>query len=94
MHATTSQKVPCTAEVGFVSAEQYWSKGYASESVAAVLQHGHETWGLARIVAITAVDNWGSMAVLDKVPRPDGCVKLAKDGPELKFYVSAPQDPR
>ena len=54
-------------DVGFAFLEQYWSKGYAAESAAAVLAWGREHLRLPRIIAITAPDNAGSIAVLEKI---------------------------
>jgi RimJ/RimL family protein N-acetyltransferase len=54
-------------DVGFAFLERYWSKGYGAESAAAVLEYGHRCLGLERIVAITAPDNHGSMALLNKI---------------------------
>ena len=54
-------------DLGFAFLEAFWSKGYAAESAAAVLAYGRASLGLERIVAITAPDNEGSMAVLHRV---------------------------
>ena len=81
-------------DLGFAFAEQYWSRGYASESAGAVLRHGYETLRLERIVAITAVDNRGSMAVLERIGlHLGGRVKMAEDGPQLNLYVPLPRKP-
>jgi RimJ/RimL family protein N-acetyltransferase len=75
-------------DVGFAFLARYWSKGYASEAAAAVLVHGRTVLGLKRIVAITALENRGSMAVLEKIGlRLEGTIRLADDGPELNLYV-------
>jgi RimJ/RimL family protein N-acetyltransferase len=74
-------------DVGFAFLEQYWSKGYASESAAAVLAYGRDALGIERIVAITAVDNRGSMAVLEKIGLTfERRVKLGGDTKELNLY--------
>ncbi len=54
-------------DVGFAFLERYWSKGYGAESATAVLEYGHRCLGLQRIVAITAPDNHGSIALLNKI---------------------------
>jgi ribosomal-protein-alanine N-acetyltransferase len=77
-------------DVGFAFLTQHWSKGYASESAAAVLEHGRTTLRLGRIVAITSLDNHGSMAVLEKIGlRLERRVQLVSDGPELNLYGPA-----
>ncbi len=44
----------------------YWKKGYATESLKAVLNFGFETLNLHRIQAGCAVNNIGSIKVLEK----------------------------
>jgi RimJ/RimL family protein N-acetyltransferase len=74
-------------DVGFAFLPQYWSKGYAAESAAAVLAHAREALGLTRIVAITAPDNHGSIAVLEKVGlRLERKIRLVEGGPELELF--------
>jgi ribosomal-protein-alanine N-acetyltransferase len=74
-------------DVGFAFLEQYWSKGYAAESAAAVLAWGREHLRLSRIIAITAPDNAGSIAVLRKIGlRFERTVKLTGDSQELRLF--------
>jgi len=75
-------------DLGFAFLAQYWLRGYASEAAAAVLAHGKQVLGLKRIVAITALGNRGSMAVLQKIGlRLEGRIRLVEEGPELNLYV-------
>src|SRR6266513_2745946 len=48
------------ADIGFAFLPAYWSKGYAVESAAAVMNYAQEVLGLNRILAITSLDNEGS----------------------------------
>jgi len=74
-------------DLGFAFLSRYWSKGYAVEAAAAVLAHGQNTLELGRIVAITAPDNRGSIAVLEKIGlRLEGRIKLVENGVELELY--------
>jgi [ribosomal protein S5]-alanine N-acetyltransferase len=74
-------------DVGFAFLEQYWSKGYAAESAAAVLAWGREHLRLSRIIAITAPDNAGSIAVLQKIGlRFERMVTLPGDSQELRLF--------
>jgi RimJ/RimL family protein N-acetyltransferase len=74
-------------DVGFAFLEQYWSKGYAAESAAAVLAWGREHLRLSRIIAITAPDNAGSIAVLQKIGlRFERMIKLPGDSQELRLF--------
>ena len=45
----------------------FWNKGYATESLKAILNFGFETLKLHRIEAGCAVENIGSIKVLEKV---------------------------
>ena len=77
-------------DVGFAFLSRYWSQGYATESAAAVLAHGKEQLQLARIVAITAPDNHGSIAVLEKIGLCfERMIKLTENSPELKLFGPA-----
>ena len=58
-----------TAEVevyyGFF--RDYWGKGYATESAAAVLRFGFQETPLERIVGVTHTENFASQKVLEKI---------------------------
>ncbi len=55
------------AEVWYKIHSDYWKKGYATESLKAVISFGFETLELHRIEAGCAVENIGSIKVLEKV---------------------------
>jgi len=77
-------------DVGFAFLSRHCAKGYASESASAVLVHARQVLRLPRIVAITSPENWGSIAVLEKIGlRFEGMIRLAEHGPELKLFGSA-----
>jgi RimJ/RimL family protein N-acetyltransferase len=79
-------------DVGFAFLEDHWSKGYASEAAAAVLVYGRNTLGIERIVAITAIDNRGSIAVLEKIGLIlERRVRLGDDAKELNLFGLAPR---
>jgi RimJ/RimL family protein N-acetyltransferase len=80
-------------DVGFAFLSPHWSRGYAAESAAAVLNHGRVTLGIKRIVAITSPENAGSIAVLEKIGlRFERRIRLAEDGNELNLF-GPPGDP-
>ena len=54
-------------DVGFAFLEKFWGRGYAYESAEAVMNHGWNTIGLKRIVAITSPENRGSIKLLEKL---------------------------
>jgi RimJ/RimL family protein N-acetyltransferase len=75
--------------VGFAFLESHWSKGYASESAAAVLAYGRQRFGIRRIVAITDPDNLGSIAVVEKIGLAfEKRIRLTPEGPELNLFGS------
>ena len=54
-------------DVGFAFLPRFWSKGYAFESAAAVLQHARSALGLTRILAITSPGNTASIQLLGRL---------------------------
>jgi RimJ/RimL family protein N-acetyltransferase len=74
-------------DVGFAFLSRYWSKGYAAESAAAVLDFGKRRLRLRRIVAITAPQNHGSIAVLERIGlKFERMVRLGADAHELELF--------
>ena len=55
------------AEVWYKIHNSYWNKGYATECLNCVLNFGFENLNLHRIIAGCAVENSGSIRVLEKV---------------------------
>jgi ribosomal-protein-alanine N-acetyltransferase len=75
------------ADVGFAFLSRHCSKGYAVESAAAVLAHASGVLRLRRVVAITAPENAGSIAVLEKIGlKFERTIRLAEHSPELKLF--------
>jgi [ribosomal protein S5]-alanine N-acetyltransferase len=75
-------------DVGFAFLERFRGKGYARESVKAVLAHGRAAFGLQRIAAITDPANVASIRVLEAVGmRFERCVTADDGGPTLSLYV-------
>lgn len=54
-------------EAGWRLARSAWGKGYATEAARAVLAYGFDTLGLPEILAITAVGNLRSQAVMRRL---------------------------
>ena len=55
------------AEVWFQLDYRFWNKGYATESLRKIIDFSFETLKLHRIEASCAIDNIGSVSVLEKV---------------------------
>ena len=74
-------------DVGFAFLSRHWSKGYAAESAAGVLEHGRKHLNLVRIVAITAPKNQASIAVLERIGlKFERLITLKPRGEELKLF--------
>ena len=77
-------------DIGYAFRPAYWSMGYALESAAAVLAHGWQAFGLKRIVAITAPDNAGSKALLNKLGlRYEATIQLSAGQDTDLFAIDA-----
>jgi RimJ/RimL family protein N-acetyltransferase len=76
-------------DIGFALLPRYWSKGYAFEAASAVMEHGRKDLGLARILAITALENEASMRLLRKLGmKYQATVRLEQDRPEVRLFAS------
>ena len=76
------------ADIGFAFLPAYWSKGYAVESAAAVMNYARESLGLTRIVAITSLDNEASARLLARIGlRFERLIKLSEDAEEVKLFT-------
>jgi RimJ/RimL family protein N-acetyltransferase len=78
------------ADIGFAFLPAYWSKGYAVESAAAVMNYAREVLGLTRILAITSLDNEASARLLGKIGlRFERMIKLSDDAAEVKLFTNS-----
>ncbi len=78
-------------DVGFAFLPEFWKRGYAFESAAAVMAYGRNTLGLDRIVAITSPGNDESIKVLVKLGlKFERTIKLSKDGSDVELFAPAP----
>jgi RimJ/RimL family protein N-acetyltransferase len=76
------------ADIGFAFLPDFWSKGYAFESAAAVLADARDVFGLNRVVAIVSPENERSIRVLIKLGFSfERLIRLSENNPELKLYV-------
>ena len=75
-------------EIGFAMLPRHRGRGYTLEAARATVQLGMDSLRLARIVAITAPDNFASMRILEKLGlKFAGLVHFAEDGRESRLYV-------
>ena len=76
-------------DIGFAFLPEFWSKGYAFESAAAVKDYGLSVIGLKRLLAITNNDNEASIRLLEKIGlRFERMIRLTEDSPEIRLYTS------
>jgi len=76
-------------DVGYAFLPPFRSKGYASESAAAVLDYARGVLGLRRVLAVANPDNAGSIRVLEKLGlKFERMVRLAPEEPEIKLFAS------
>lgn len=74
-------------DLGFAFLSAYWSRGYASESAEAMLNHAKSVLGLKRIVAVVAPDNRASIGLLERLGFGfEGMVRMSQDEPEIRLY--------
>ena len=80
-------------DVGYAVLSEFRGRGYAREASEAVLQHGRDTFGLGRIVAVTGVDNRRSIRLLEQLGFVFERTIRWPDGAVVRLYGSGP-DPR
>ena len=77
-------------EIGFAFLPRYRRQGYALEAAQATMRLGTATFGLRRIVAITALDNAASIAILESLGFEfAGLVRFTDDGESRLFVFEA-----
>jgi RimJ/RimL family protein N-acetyltransferase len=68
----------------------YWRQGFATETLAAVIEYGRTTLGLESIVGLTAPHNEASIGILRKLGmRFDRMVQMTDNDPGTALYVPA-----
>lgn len=77
-------------DIGYAFLPQFWRKGYAVESAAAVKNYAGAVVGLKRLVAVTTPDNAESVRVLEKIGLTfERTVRLSDGGEELQLFSTA-----
>ena len=75
-------------DIGFAFLPDFWNRGYAFESAAAVMNDARERLNLSRILAITNQDNESSIKLLQKLGlHVERVIKMSNDAAEL-FLLS------
>ena len=77
-------------DLGFAFLPAYRGQGLASESAAAVLEHGMRVLGMKRIVAIVSEANDPSIKILEKLGmRFERMIRLPGDDEEIRLYATS-----
>jgi RimJ/RimL family protein N-acetyltransferase len=75
-------------DVGYAFLPEYWSSGYATEAVTAILRDARNRLGLTRIAALVNNSNSSSIRLLDKLGFSfAGMVSFHEDEPDARMYV-------
>lgn len=74
-------------DIGFSFLERHWSKGYAYEAAAAVLDHGRRVLGFRRVVAIVSPRNSSSIRLLEKLGLRFERALTLPDGRESRLFA-------
>lgn len=74
-------------DVGYAFLQEFWSRGYASEAVRAVLGDARERLALKRIAAMVSNDNDPSVRLLERLGfRFQRMFEFHEDEPEVRLY--------
>ena len=75
-------------DIGFALLPDFWSKGFAFEAAAAVLQDARERLNLQRLLAITTTDNEASIKLLQRLGfRLERVTRLAEDRESVNVFT-------
>lgn len=75
-------------DIGFAFLPAYRGKGYALESVEAVMSHGTSVLGMNRIVAIVSPANEPSIRILEKIGmKLERMIRLPEDAEDIRLYA-------
>ncbi len=75
-------------DIGYAFLPEFWSKGYATESLDCILSSARQAFGLQRVLAVTKVENHASIRLLEKSGfKYREMVKLYTDEPKDKLFV-------
>lgn len=77
-------------DIGFAFLENYEGKGYGYEAASRLLQAAKEDFGIKKVCAITAKENYASQKLLVKLDLEfKKMIQLEKDKEEILYYEKA-----
>jgi ribosomal-protein-alanine N-acetyltransferase len=75
-------------DLGFAFLPRHWSRGYAGEAARAVLAQARDELGIARVAAITSLDNEASIRLLARLDfRFERVMRLAAEQDDVKLFA-------
>jgi RimJ/RimL family protein N-acetyltransferase len=74
-------------DVGFAFLPEFWGKGYAYESAAAIIEWGRQHKSITRVIAITSPTNRGSQRVLQKLGLQFAKIVHSPQGQESHLFT-------
>lgn len=74
-------------DLGFAFLPQFWSRGYAYESAAAVIRHERAVHGVTRLLAVTSADNTASITLLGRLGFRFERVTRWTDGERVNLFA-------
>ncbi|HEX2573979.1 MAG TPA: GNAT family N-acetyltransferase [Polyangia bacterium] len=74
-------------DLGYAFLPEFWGRGYAVESGAAVLAWGRRTLGLTKVIAVVTPTNAGSIKVLERLGFSfSGFTRMPPDPSDVSLY--------
>jgi len=78
-------------DLGYAFLSRHYRRGYASEAGAAVLAHARAEQSVGTVVAITSLDNEGSIRVLENLGfRTEGIIDVPGYDTPSRYFVNDP----
>lgn len=75
-------------DIGFAFLPDFCGKGYARESATAVIAHERTVFGLARLLAVTSIDNRDSIRLLERLDfRFEGLITPPESAEPLRLMT-------
>lgn len=75
-------------DIGFAFLPEFWSKGFAFEAAAALLEDARQRLKLQRILAITSLDNEPSIKLLERLGFSfDSVIRLSANSEQVKLFT-------
>ncbi len=77
-------------DIGYAFLPEFWSRGYAVEAAAAILENGRSASGISRVLAIVSPGNSSSIRVLEKLGfKAAGMARMPGEGTDVALFELA-----